>query len=268
MKSSVRKEYISASAVKARLKALDENRLIDRLKRLCGWWRSSDIDGAVDEMESGDHGWRIATYDPNRLLACCKYIWLKKGFKLASYDFGDDEDGNGFTLVIPKHKTLPDPAGQDIAMGWDMDKPVFQISGETAPDWLRSDIEAFLEGDHSPRSYFEASMFIRKIHEVGARGHGFSWVDHKVLTSPVINDGTDWKWDQQGPIDWKWCQQEPTDWRPLVTYKADGQTEVTFYTFTNVGLERLVRHTDTYIDGYRMTTAEATIAEGGPGIIY
>lgn len=151
-------------------------------------------------------GWQLAPYDPNLLISACEHIRLRDSFKLASYQFMEGSNGNGFTLVIPEDRELPDPGGK-IEMWWEGAAPVFTIADTAAPDWMHQNVSEFLEGDKSMLSYFEVSLFLRELRELGAMWHGCDWGDHEVLVSPRACD----------PVDWTWHASEPADWRPSVT---------------------------------------------------
>jgi len=202
-------------------------------------------------------GWQIAPYDPNRLLASCKSIRLRPGFKLASYQFVAGGNGNGLTLVIPEDRSLPISPGR-IYMGWDGPSPVFKVSAMDTLDWIHQDVGEFLEGDESLLSYFEASLFLRELRELGAVWHGTSWDTHEILAAPK-------EWD---PAVWKWEEYEPKDWRPSVTRASQRMIRVVFFSYSQLGRQHIVRHVDTYSSGYRFTTQEAIIGSGGPGFVF
>ncbi len=210
-----------------------------------------------EENPSFPNGWQVASYDPNLLSSDCKHIRLRKGFKLASYQFMADGNGNGFTLAIPEDRSLPNPQGK-ILMGWDGPTPVFKIADTDAPDWIHQDVDAFLEGDESALSYFEASLFLRQLRELGALWHGCSWSSHEILAAPREYD----------PATWKWESPVPSDWRPSVRRVTSKEVEVTFLTYSGLGGQQIVRHVDTYACGYRLAPEETVIATGPGGYVY
>lgn len=125
-------------------------------------------------------------------------------------------------------------------------------------EWVYSDIGSFLEGDGSPLSYFQASILIRELREIGALWHGCSWSTHEVLTT-----------DKQIPEQaWKWQVEHPQDWRPKVERNSDGLPQVIFYSYTGFEQEQILVHCDTYIEGYRFNTVVKPIALGEGGYIF
>lgn len=231
----------------------------DRLSRLVDRGSDDCSDGADDDplrYLRSCHGWGIAPYDPDELIACCQHIWLQQGYKLASYQYLAGGNGNGLALVIPQAESLPQPEG--ITVEWSGPAPVITLSGAAAPDWLRADVDTFLQGDGSADSYFEASMFLRELRELGALWHGCDWSTHTVLTREPKDDI---------PMV-RWHSPAPRDWRPVVRWPDDSRAEVVFYSWTALGSTRVLRHADTFTDGYSLGARTTVIAEGGGGYVF
>jgi hypothetical protein len=211
----------------------------------------------IEQVEQS-RGWQIAPYDTDGLLRCCKHIRLNDGFKLASYQFVSGGNGNGFAVVIPYDSSLLDLPDGEIVLEGGGDQPVIRIEGAYAPEWLRSDIDSFLGGDGSAASYFEASIFLREIRELGALWHGCSWSTHRVLTSAKKGRGAEWMW----------LEDEPKEWLPSIHRMDNDQVQIVFYIYTEHVKERVIRHIDKFSDGYKVDMQQQVVGEGGRGFIY
>ena len=102
-----------------------------------------------------------------------KHIRLKEGFKLEAYQYYVPMGGNGFVFAIPEQEALPEPTeGMRLDFTERGQQPTLNHLELGMPGWMRTDVDAFLEGDGSPSSYFEASMLSRELRELGAMWHG------------------------------------------------------------------------------------------------
>ena len=54
--------------------------------------------------------WSVPGYDPNELLACFPSLSLRRGFRLATYQFTDGGNANGLVFVVPEGQRVPEPA--------------------------------------------------------------------------------------------------------------------------------------------------------------
>ncbi len=203
-------------------------------------------------------GWSLAPYDPNALFDAFPCLQLKDGYRLAAYQFHEGGNGNGFVFVTPADKGLPDP-DQEMEFFWPSSgAPVLSPGGTPLPEWAHADVARFLEGDGSPLSYFQASIFMRELQEMGAEWHGCSWATHEVLTSA----------GRIPRLKWEWNERRPRDWRPLVGQNPDGLRQVVFYSYSGLGQERILRHTDTFVEGYQFNSVETAIALAGGGYVF
>lgn len=203
-------------------------------------------------------GWSLASYDPNVLFDVFPCLQLRDGFRLASYQFVEGGNGNGFMFAIPTRHSLPEPQEDDFGFDWSLSgNPVF-YSERPLPEWMHSDLESFLEGDGSPLSYFQASIFIRELREMGSLWHGCSWSTHEVLLSAT----------QISKLKWEWQDEKPRDWRPVVRQNSDGLWQVVFYSHTGLGQEQIVVHTDTFTAGYQFDVDDRAIALGEGGYVF
>jgi hypothetical protein len=202
--------------------------------------------------------WRCAPYDPTPLIDVFPHIRLKQGIRLASYQYGEGDNGNGFAFALPEFETLPHPPA-GLTFGWASDgSPVLAGRDVALPDWLDPRVERFVEGDGSPVSYFEASLFSRELRELGAIWHGCSWSEHEILTSSPL----------KALDELEWVESRPKELRPQVSEKSDGSNEVVFYSFTDLVQCQVIRHRDVFERGYSFTTTAEHVALGGPGKIF
>lgn len=203
-------------------------------------------------------GWSLATFDPNLLFDAFPLLQLRDGFHLAAYQYCEGGNGNGFAFAIPARRWLPDPPEGGFNFEGSSAAPIFCSTGAMLPEWVHADVENFLEGDGSPLSYFQASIFMRELREMGAYWHGCSWSTHEVLTSAA----------QISKQHWNWKKHKPREWRPVVRQEACGFRQVVFYSHTGLGQEQIVIHRDTFTEGYRFSAEEEIIALGEGGYVF
>jgi hypothetical protein len=202
-------------------------------------------------------GWHRAPYTPGRLLAVFSRLALRAGFRLAAYQFLEGGNGNGFAVVVPADRALPEPPPGLTLWSFRAGRV------EALPDWVRPDVLRFVEGDGTLRSYFEASLFARELDELGALWHGASWSTHTLITSRHQLDRRSLRLQEP----WRWVDTEPEEWRPTVTRSAGG-VRVRFYSHTALGQEVLLEHRDTFRRGYEYTADDRAIARGGGGFVF
>jgi hypothetical protein len=215
--------------------------------------QSRQVDRRLEPMPSG---WSVAPYDPNLLFDAFPRLQLREGFRLAAYQYYEMGTGNGFVFATPAGKWLPEPA-QDLEFS-STGAPALGAAGTPLPEWVHAEVGQFLEGDGSPLSYFQASIFMRELQEMGAQWHGCSWSTHEVVTSAI----------QIPKQKWQWQDKRLRDWRPTVRQNPDGLWRVVFYTHTGLEQERIIRHRDTFEEGYEFDTEQTTIALGEGGYIF
>ena len=103
--------------------------------------------------------------------------------------------------------------------------------------------------------------------------HGCEWSTHTILGSnPFDEDPGTRDPTFEGPVspagEWQWEEPEPADWRPVVGSES-GRTVVRFYTYSGLGGERIVRHTDTYEPtGYAFEPDAVEIGRGHAGYVF
>jgi hypothetical protein len=242
MKGTATEYLVSTPAVK---------KLMRSARRL-----SRQIDRSLEPLRPG---WSLASYDPNLLFEAFPCLQLRDGFWLASYQFVEGGNGIGFIFAVPIRRSLPDPPESGFSFSWSPSgSPVFRADEEPLPEWIYSDFERFIEGDGSPLSYFQASIFIRELREMGSLWHGCSWSTHDVLTSA----------SQIAEQKWEWKEEKPRDWRPVVRQYSAGLWQVNFYSHTGLRQEKIVMHEDTFTKGYQFEADDIVIALGEGGYIY
>ena len=226
------------------------------------------VENKLDDPTMLRKGWQKAPYNPMQLLAACKHVRLKDGFTLEAYQYYESTGGNGFVFAIPANETLPEPPkGLQLDFSERGHQPTLNHLELGMPKWMRTDADAFLEGDGSPISYFEASILSRELRELGAMWHGCGWSTHLLLTSEAAvdkviggDDATDRKWE--------WGQEKPTDWRPVVRVPDGGCVTAEFYTYSGLGREAIQLHRDTFHDGYAFETESEVVGSGLGGYVF
>ncbi|HWI53942.1 MAG TPA: hypothetical protein VNT01_17520 [Symbiobacteriaceae bacterium] len=183
--------------------------------------------------------------DPNKLLAAFPCLQLKPGYTLFTQLYAAGGNGNGFTYAYPTGARLP----RKTLTRWP----------DQAPQQAEAPMAA-IEGDGTPWSYLCASLLGRELDELGAQWHGCSWSTHDLCTADPTA-GKDSGWERTGPI--------PKEFAPAVT-QTEESTTVSFYTVSELGQCRLIRHTDQYPAGrgYLAECSEETIAHGPGGYIF
>lgn len=253
-----RKTTITPDAFQGSLKAARAHaRKIERQLAVRSTFPISPALGFDVAPEIALGGWFRAPYDPNELLRYFSRVKLKGGYRLDSYQYLEGSNGNGFVFAVPEGQKLPHPP-KGLHLVWDHGTiPVFKAS-RPLPSWVRSDIETYLEADGSPLSYFQCSLLIRELRELGAVWHGAYWSTHEVVTDlePYLAG------------EWNWVEKPPGTILPQVEMSPPGSATVRFYTRTQYLQEHIHRHTDTYAGRLRTSHQSEIAATGGPGFIY
>ena len=148
---------------------------------------------------------------------------MKDGFRIDGYYFYDGMGGNFRPVAMPVDMDLPD---------WtdDSRNPIFEP--EAMSDGLDIEIGSYIVHDHTPKSYFQKSIFLRELDDIGAFWHGCSeWhikgivfeksEVYKAVKSEGFNS-TEFKSTSEFLL-------------PKVSFLADDSVEVSFY-FLSGGL--------------------------------
>ena len=218
---------------------------VNQMRRAARQFRVAAI-GAIRAHDGNDQSC-IAPYDANGLLPVYLHLRMRAGYRLGAYQFGGRGDAFCVPFVIPEHQDIPDLTDFNFT-----DMRLHDLPG------LVFDFMQYIEGDDSPESYFEASIFNRELHELGAMWHACNWSTHTLLTSARMIPPDH---------DRRWKKEQPGEWRPCVKIAPKHHT-VTFYTHTGLHPERIELHTDVYTQGYTFTTKDDIIAEGNGGYVF
>ncbi len=194
-------------------------------------------------------------YDPAALFQFYPCLKLKKGFHIDSHftsNPGSRSSSRGYVYVIPDGYKLPIPESVELDEALWLYLSWGEAGSEVVnlPEWAHEDVASFLEGDGSPLSYFQSSIFVRDLYELGASWHGLQWGVNKVLVS----------YDQI-PKDekWTWHEPKPDNWLPLVWKDKNDDWNVSFYTHDDMKSE-IIFHNDIYRKGYSFEVFCFTIA--------
>ena len=228
--------------------------------------RVADAAHVSEVFRDGPAGWSISPIDLARVVAVFGRLRPKPGYLLGAYQFRAGGNGNGFVYAMPPGKTLPPPEECPHDNTLFLEPPV--------PVHALSDIMGAIEGDGSPLAYLQASLLKREFAEFGAMWHGCKWGTHTILGKDPFSargkDEEDFAMDRPSgqTDDWEWKRPKPKQWAPTVSMTAS-RIRCAFYTFTGLGEERILRHTDAYLPGeYSSTTRTYLSAVGGGGYLF
>jgi len=217
--------------------------------------------------------WSKCPLDPLPVEKALKHLRLKEGIVLHAYQFRVHMGGNCFVYALPAGAEFPPPERcpkVDVAL----DILVTSFEVPRPPGSLAHFMEAF-EGDRSPESFFEASIVLRELNELGAFWHGISWGRHKIIDAdPFTLQEEDEVIPSKSLLpkkdeDWEWPSGKPSEWRPCVEVFDDGRAVVRFYTYSALGSKTVYLHTDTYSSrDYVPERSKETIGRGPTGYVF
>lgn len=202
------------------------------------------------------NGWSKSKMDPMKVLDAFSALHIKKGFVLRAYQYVSGGNGNGVVWGMPEDNAFPEPDECPKLEDTALECP--------HPPGVVEDVMTVIDGDGSDLSYLYASLCGREISEFGAMWHGCSWTSHRIVDEQ--SGLADFNLEKAN--DWDWSEDKPKDWRPSVKTVND-KVITNFYTFTGLGAEGIVRHTDTFSAGsYCFVTDSEMIANGPGGYVY
>ncbi len=192
------------------------------------------------------------------LLGKFDLLRLKDGFRLEGYYFYDGMGGNFRPVAMSDDMDLPD---------WtdDSRNPVFGL--EAIPSGLDTEIDSCIVHDHTPKSYFQKSIFLRELDDIGAFWHGCSdWhIKGIVLEKSEVLHAV-----KSEHVSFTEFKRTPDFQLPKVSFLADDTVEVSFY-FLSGGLgstSGLFRLTDIHQQGGMVKFgSRECIIDMGPGPI-
>ena len=183
------------------------------------------------------------------LLGVFKTLKMREGYVLRAYVFRAQSGGNGVIWAMPEDFKFPEPNACNEKVEGFIDYP--------KPPGAQDDLMVAVEGDGSPWSYLQASLFGREAFEFGAWWHGCSWSNEEIIEADLGLDSREWKWRGQ----------RPTTWEPMVEI-AKRSVRVRFFTYNRLIRESIIRHEDTFNVGrYSFKAKTVTIATGPGGTI-
>ncbi len=191
-------------------------------------------------------GWSKSPWDPLAVLAVFDRLSLREGCTLRAYQYICEGSGNSVVWVMHADSPYPEPG----------DCPVLDAFALAPPRPSQADdrVPVYLEGDESPLSYMQASLFVRELMEAGAFGPSVVWGRHRILDDQTIDrvappeKGVRSLFALGEPSRWRWRRQPPASWDPRVI-EEDEQISVLFYSYSDLGGEQISRHVDVYRRG-------------------
>lgn len=183
-------------------------------------------------------GWQKSPVSPMEVLKLFKGIWIKKGYTLRGYVYREEMSGFGVVWALPESEFPGVEECERInTLGTPRPKNALHFMN-------------VLEGDNTPHSYINASLFYREMLEFGAVWHGLSWGLHEIIERADLLEGTE-LWEAE-------------DLRPKVTLGE--RTIVEYYTLCGLYRWRIFKHKDLFTD-YRIIPQVMLMAEGGKGYV-
>jgi hypothetical protein len=199
-----------------------------------------------EEVLDSPDGWSLSKTDPRAMLDCFRSLRLRDNWNLIGYQFRERNNANGLVLPVP----IGTPHAHFLA------NPPAIAGADGIPPLMRA-----ITGDGSFESYLAASLFYRECREFGAMGHGIDWLDHHLLNNECwINGVVSHNLEPLGlrKEQWEWLDNVE-NFEPSVSAAAAGRI-VSLFTYQGRMDAMIVRHSDTFLDGYEFQTSTKVIA--------
>ena len=183
---------------------------------------------------------------------------MKDGFRIDGYFFFEGMGGNFRPVVLPADIALPDWSD-------DLKNPVFEP--EAIPKGLDIEIATYIIHKNSSKSFFQKSIFLRELHDIGAFWHGCSdWhIKGIVLEKSEVHEAI-----KSDGYNFEEYNNTPEFLLPQVSYPADNSVAVSFF-FLSDGLgstSGLFKISDIHLpDGAIKDGGRVCIIDMGPGPI-
>jgi len=192
-----------------------------------------------------EEGLGLGLLDGLKVLGVFSPLRLRKGWRMITQQYSDGYNSSGFTWAVPVDGPRPDL----FLTKWPDES--------TRPEGAVATM-AVVEGDGTPWSYVCASLLGRELAELGAEWHGCDWSAHELHGGAELRGG---EWTVVGP--------RPGSYAPSVSLGEEGVT-VTFWTYSGLGQERIVCHTDFFRagGGYEFEATARVIAHGPGGYVF
>ncbi len=184
-----------------------------------------------------EDGWQKSPISPMEVLRLFKGIRIKDGFELIAYIYRSGLNGNGVVWAVPEGYFPEIEECERLDYFLHPPKPEKAIPPMHV-----------IEGDGSPESYINASLFIREMWEFGALWHGLSWGLHEII--------------DRKPEGFTWYKK--MDLRPKVIMGE--KVRVEFFTLCEFIERAVYRHEDVF-EGYVFDSRREMIATGGRGCV-
>lgn len=218
---------------------------------------------AAPELDRLPEGWSKSGVDPAGVVATFPSLRVKSGYVLRAYQFRSGDNGNAIVWAVRADTQFVEPDACERL-------PDYFLQPPRPVDALDDFMEA-IEGDASPWSYLCASILRRELQEFGAIWHGCDWETHTIVGS----DRTRRRGRRSArqlcnaqPNRWNWSEPAPKNWRPCVEME-NGRVWVRFFTYTGLGQERVVQHTDEFAAmSYTHRAVEKILAWGPSGYVF
>lgn len=202
-------------------------------------WRTESTFAAETECmrEQSVPGWAVAASNPAAALRPFDRLNVNPACDLTAYVHSNGSNRNSIVVALPRGRALPPPP-----------------AGGAAPPNPTNALPGFMGaivGDGSDESYLQASVAARELESFAARGHARGWRLHHVLDddATAFRELTEVSPEQRRPSgslsSWTWSGRVPERFTPTVSRSAT-VVAVTFFTYTALGLEQIVRHHDTF----------------------
>lgn len=215
----------------------------------------------------GPHEWCRAHFDAEALIAVFPTLSLQSGYRLLTYLYHSNGNGNGRVVAFPEDSDVYRSAAAVPA--W---SPISCAPGkEDGAMWPME----VIDGDGSALACLSASLLMRELGEVGAEWHGVHWDEEQVLAPTgtyLRGKGRTVKHNQslQHLVDeLEWTGEKPAieSLAPEVCFDSE-VVRVVLHTYSELGRQHVTRWTDTYTDGYAPACGYEEVAVGGPGFVF
>ena len=162
--------------------------------------------------------------DAEKLLRAYDMLRVKDSFRFDGYFFYDGMGGNFRPVALPSDMKLPP---------WEHDSrnPVFDP--KSIPGALDYDIAPYIVHAHSAKAYFQKTIYLLELDQVGAYWHGCTdWrVSGLILAKADVFEAA-----KKHSLEFSAFKNAPESMLPRVSFHADGSAEVSFYfLFTGIG---------------------------------
>ncbi|MBE8540249.1 hypothetical protein ICJ57_09015 [Geoglobus acetivorans] len=165
-------------------------------------------------------GWQKSPVSPMDVLRLFSKLKIKRGYELIAYMFRKGLQGKGVVWAVPEGH-FP-----EVEECMKLDEVGTPKPEKALPP------SRVLDGDRSPESYIQASIFLREMDEFGALWYELKWGLHEIIDE----------------VPEEFHLPETLDVRPRTVFENDTITE--FFTLELLE-KRIYRHSDTF-EGYSL----------------